>query len=140
MAIQLVLAGPIFQVDEKPVLREVSYLATARWGSAAVASSTDVIGLEERKELLLCRENADRERESQVTGPTGSAASSGQPADSCAEREPDPNRPKPLADWRHAWTTWSKDVLALAFLYVAFLAGTCWILRRRDPSFARSGR
>jgi ABC transport system ATP-binding/permease protein len=43
---QLVLAGVLFRTGDKPVLREVSYLASARWGFAATASTVDLHTLE----------------------------------------------------------------------------------------------
>lgn len=43
---QLVLAGALFETGDTPVLREVSHLASARWGFAAAAASVDLPALE----------------------------------------------------------------------------------------------
>ena len=43
---QLVLAGVLFETGDKPVLREVGHLASARWGFAAAAATVDLPELE----------------------------------------------------------------------------------------------
>jgi ABC transport system ATP-binding/permease protein len=43
---QLVLAGVLFETGDKPVLREISHLASARWGFAAAAATVDLPELE----------------------------------------------------------------------------------------------
>jgi ABC-type multidrug transport system ATPase subunit/pSer/pThr/pTyr-binding forkhead associated (FHA) protein len=39
---QFLLAGPLFDVSERPVLRELSYLSSTRWGYAAAAATADL--------------------------------------------------------------------------------------------------
>jgi hypothetical protein len=46
VAASLLLAGALFDLRDKPVIRELSYLTTTRWGFAAGASSVDLKRLE----------------------------------------------------------------------------------------------
>jgi ABC-type multidrug transport system ATPase subunit len=46
VAASLLLAGALFDLRDKPVIRELSYLTSSRWGFAAAASSADIKRLE----------------------------------------------------------------------------------------------
>ncbi|MBV8463796.1 MAG: ATP-binding cassette domain-containing protein [Acidimicrobiales bacterium] len=45
VAASLLLAGALFDLRDKPVIRELSYLTTTRWGFAAASSSADLTHL-----------------------------------------------------------------------------------------------
>jgi ABC transport system ATP-binding/permease protein len=46
VAASLILAGALFDLRDKPAIRELSYLTSSRWGFAAAASSADIKKLE----------------------------------------------------------------------------------------------
>ena len=46
VAASLLLAGALFDLRDKPVIRELSYVTSSRWGFAASASSADITKLE----------------------------------------------------------------------------------------------
>lgn len=102
---QIVLSGGLVSIQNTPVLQELSFLMSARWGLAAVASTVDLNGLNR----------------------------SAQPGVGAAYARPG-LLPAADPLWSHAAGTWLGDGLALVMLTAAALAVTLYMLRRRDPS------
>jgi hypothetical protein len=88
---QLIMSIPLLQISTKPVLGQLSWLSSAKWGVDAVGSTVNL----------------------NTVQPTLSGA--------------DPA-------WAHTAGTWFGDIGMLVVLTVAALAGTAWLLKRRDPS------
>jgi ABC transport system ATP-binding/permease protein len=88
---QLIMSIPLLQISSKPVLGQLSWLSSAKWGVDAVGSTVSL----------------------NTWQPTLSGA--------------DPA-------WAHTAGTWFSDIGMLVLLIVAALAGTAWLLKRRDPS------
>jgi ABC-type multidrug transport system ATPase subunit len=88
---QLIMSIPLLQISSKPVLGQLSWLSSAKWGVDAVGSTVNL----------------------NTVQPTLSGA--------------DPA-------WAHTAGTWFGDIGMLVLLTVAALAGTAWLLKRRDPS------
>lgn len=123
---QLILSGPLFAIGTKPVLREVSYLASAHWGFAASAASMDLVNVEGDKRVQICRDkNADAPAPPPGVTVTDPCADAAQPDD--------PNAPKPLPSWTHTNAVWTRDIVALVLLCSVALGGTTLVLRLRDP-------
>jgi ABC transport system ATP-binding/permease protein len=107
---QLVLSFPQLEVETKPVLNQLSYVASAQWGYAAMASTIDL--------------NRLAYNDARAVNPS----IQGDPENASGSR----------VRWRHQPVEWALDVGALAVLFVAALGGAAVGLRRRDPKPRRS--
>ena len=115
LILQFVLSagGVLPEIVDKPVLREVSALASAQWGFAAAASTADL------NELQAFTDQLRDLREVDAADPA--------PA---IEALTEPARPEPR--WAHETGAWLVAVVALLALILGPLAGAGYVLHRRD--------
>lgn len=116
---QWLLSGVALDLAETPVIRPVSYLTSANWGMAAVASTADLATLEGG-----CG-----------AGPSPSERSSPAPTvgvENAGTQREATERPCDARWGRGPWR-WLGDVVALVALTVAPLPGVLIRLRRSDP-------
>ncbi len=116
---QFVLSFPQLHIDQKPVLRELSYLASAQWGYAAVAATVD-----------LNRLDYEQARAADPRIPPGQDPDRDSPRLEAAIKRVTDQRPQ--ARWRHRPDAWMQDVLILSGMTCAFLGLAGLALRRRD--------
>jgi ABC-type multidrug transport system ATPase subunit/pSer/pThr/pTyr-binding forkhead associated (FHA) protein len=116
LVLQMVLAlGGVFpQIGNRPVLKQLGYVSSTRWGFAASASTTDLNDLQEITGVL-------------TRTPTV-ALSNPQPLFGALTRGA-----RGEASWDHTAQAWLLDAAVLAALGMAALLGTGLALRRLDP-------
>lgn len=107
---QLVLCGGLVSAVGRPVLGQVSWIAPARWGFAALASTVDL-----NKVAQLGRVSPE--------------------AASPARRLPLGDPPDPL--WNHNAVTWLTDVSVGTVVGVLALTVTAYMIRRIEPKVGR---
>ncbi len=116
LVFELVLAlGGLFpQIGNKPVLRQLGYISSARWGFAASASTADLNHLQYVSSVFTRVPSVD------LTDPTPlfREFSSGAPGD---------------ASFDHTVGTWTLDTGLLIIGSAVALLGTGLVLRRYDP-------
>jgi ABC-type multidrug transport system ATPase subunit/pSer/pThr/pTyr-binding forkhead associated (FHA) protein len=124
---QLVLASADLRVQDKPVLNQLSYVASAQWGYAAAAST-----------IHLNRLAYDRAASLDPTVPRD--ADPDRASAALVARVQQSTNIKIRVRWRHDRAVWTADVgiLAAFFLVELLLAGLA--LRRRDPAVLSAGR
>lgn len=116
LILQLVLsAGPVLPgVVDQPVLRELSYAASAQWGVAAAAATVDLNGLQQFDDRLRDLRTID------ATDPTPALRALTGPA-------------QPESRWAPTLSAWLTSMGALLALTVVPLVGAALALRRFDP-------
>ena len=123
---QLVLTVPGLEIEQKPVLNQLSFVASARWGYDALGSSVHLNQLlyenEANVDPLLPAQDALWEVDDI------DHASTAQWRDIAAAAGTAPE-----ARWRRERGAWAGDLAALAAIFLIELAGTAWALSRRDP-------
>jgi ABC transport system ATP-binding/permease protein len=120
---QLVLSFPQLQIETKPVLNQLSYLASAQWAYAAMASTVDLDRLAYNDARAVDpRIRGDPENAS------GSLVQSVKAVGFTGMR----------VRWRHAAVDWALDCCALAVIFLISIAGAAVGVRRRDPKTRRS--
>jgi ABC-type multidrug transport system ATPase subunit len=122
---QLVLTVPGLEIEQKPVLNQLSFVASARWGYDALGSSVHMNQLLYQNEASVDPLLAAQDSLWEVADID--AASPAQWADIAAAGT------GPEARWRRQPGAWAGDLGALAVLFLVELAATAWALRRRDP-------
>ncbi|MGH2705186.1 MAG: ATP-binding cassette domain-containing protein, partial [Actinomycetota bacterium] len=105
---QLVLSGA-FSISTTPGLREASYLASARWGLSAAASSMDMTSIIESHRVP-----------PSSAGPEAPAGAAAAP----------PAAMPPRRLWRHDHGTWAIDALALLVLAGLWIGGAALRVER----------
>jgi ABC-type multidrug transport system ATPase subunit len=121
---QLVLSSPYFSIDEKVGLRELSYVASAHWAYAGVASTVHLdhlLYLQAREGNHAIPALADGDQASSAVRSAVKAAAGVRPQDR----------------WERTFPAWAGDAAALIALLAAELLGTALALRRRDPGGLR---
>ena len=162
LIIQLVLSGAFQNVNETPVMREASYLASGYWGYSAAASTIDLKQLqalndclsedtkinssEDIGNLLECAlvERASDEGEP-ISQLEAALIEFGLPADQAARLAAeaqaargtdDPaqagSKASPLQFWDQTPRDWLINVGVLSAMVVLGLLGAVWALRRKD--------
>jgi ABC-type multidrug transport system ATPase subunit/pSer/pThr/pTyr-binding forkhead associated (FHA) protein len=121
---QLVLAFPQLKVDEKPVLAQLSYVASARWGYDAIGAT---VGF---NQLLYTRAVRFDPRVARGANPDAGDPSVDRAVETAAGQVPRPR-------WRNQPLAWGSDLAWLGGLFIIELVGAGWALRRRDPSRKR---
>ena len=116
LVFQLVLAlGGVFpQIGNKPVLKQLGYVSSARWGFAVAASTTDLNNLQSITGVLTRTPSVNL----RDPAPLFTALATG-------------DRGDPM--WDHTAAAWWWDALALLAIGAAALAATGLALRRIDP-------
>ncbi len=109
---QLLFAGLLFKLDDKPIVQPISYVMSTRWGFAAAASTADFL-----KSNGCESSPADQKRQAAPRGERGSQV--------------DPPNCDPL--WRHNQTVWLRSALALVVLSISGFFLTGLVLWHRDP-------
>jgi ABC-type multidrug transport system ATPase subunit len=121
---QFVLTFPQLHIDEKPILRQLSYAASAQWAYSAVASTVNLNQLD----YLQARAANPR------IPPGQDANASSAALDAAIKRVTDL---RPQARWQHRPGAWGEDMLVLGGMVLVSLLLAGLALRRRDP---RPGR
>jgi ABC-type multidrug transport system ATPase subunit len=124
---QLVLSFPYFSIDEKPVLRELSYVASAQWAYASVASTVHL------EQLLYLQARGNDPRIPPV-------ANADQASASVKDAVHGSTGVRLLDRWERSVPWWTADAAALLGLLSLELAGTALALRSRDPGGLRRRR
>ncbi len=116
LVFQLVLAlGGVFpQIGNKPVLKQLGYVSSARWGFAIVASTSDLNNLQALTGVLTRTPSVNL----RDPAPLFTALATGDRGD---------------PSWDHTPAAWWKDAAALAAIAAVALAATGLALRRIDP-------
>lgn len=122
---QLVLSFPQLRLDEKPVLAQLSYVASAQWGFASVASSIHLNGLV-------------YDRAAAADAHVGPADPDQAPPDVVAAVE-QVGGVEIQSRWRHVPAAWATDLAVQLGLFVVALLAAAWALARRDPRQAGRG-
>jgi ABC-type multidrug transport system ATPase subunit len=124
---QLVLSFPQFKIDERPVLRELSYVASAQWAYASVGSTVHL------NRLLYDQARAADQRAPAVADPDRAPAA-------VRDTVRQVTGVRPQDRWRQAFPAWAADIGALLGLLGVELLGTALMLRSRDPGGMRPRR
>ncbi len=116
LVFQLVLAlGGVFpQIGNKPVLKQLGYVSSARWGFAIVASTSDLNNLQALTGVLTRTPSVNL----RDPAPLFTALATGDRGD---------------PSWDHTAAAWWKDAAALLAIAAVALAATGLALRRIDP-------
>ena len=116
LVFQLVLAlGGVFpQIGNKPVLKQLGYVSSARWGFAVAASTTDLNNLQEITGILTRTPSVNLDN----PAPLFSALANGDRGES---------------SWDHTAAAWWEDAGALLAIGAVALLATGLALRRIDP-------
>ncbi|MBO0744868.1 MAG: ATP-binding cassette domain-containing protein, partial [Candidatus Dormibacteraeota bacterium] len=120
---QLVLSFPQLDIQDRPLLNQLSYVATAQWGYAAFASSIDLdhmVYIKARSVSPVIPPDQD---------PARASAGLVQQVQTATDL-------KLRRRWGHSPTVWLEDMGALGALLVLELVGSILALRRRDAARA----
>ena len=124
---QLVFSGGIVPVEGKPGLEQISYIAPARWGYAALASAADVNTLNVAGKTILEVESAKRPEVPVETIRQG-LIDNGQEPDKLLNEA---TVVDPL--WVHDSKTYLTDIGAGVGVGLICVIGTSMLIRRMDP-------
>jgi ABC-type multidrug transport system ATPase subunit/pSer/pThr/pTyr-binding forkhead associated (FHA) protein len=123
---QLVLTSPDLRIQDKPVLNQLSYAASAQWGHAAAASTIHLNQLIYNRAISLdptVARQADPDRAS----------------DALIDQVHKTTNLKVRHRWRHVRDSWLVDIGVLMALFALELLLAAYALRRRDPALLSTG-